>query len=81
MKPGLDEGVELGDLLFEADHPLRQASHHRGGRLLAGQRGVLGPGRLDDSLSECDGTFDLALRFFSQVSMRLTPLRRIAAGV
>ena len=78
-KPGLDESVELGDLLIEGHHPLREAGHHGGGQLLAGQRGVLGLGRLDGGLARRGSA--RTLRFFSQVAMRLAPVRRIAAGV
>jgi hypothetical protein len=60
-KPGRDERVELGDLLVEGHHRLRQADHHVGGQLLAGQRGVLGLCRLQCGLRQNRGASDLAV--------------------
>ncbi len=78
-KPGLDVGVEFRDLLLEGHHPLREAGHHGGGQLLTGQRGVLGLGCLDGGAG--DAAAPLALRFFSHVSMRFAPVRRMPVGV
>ncbi|WP_189307281.1 hypothetical protein [Streptomyces albospinus] len=50
VKPGLDDGVELGDLLFEGRHPFRAAGDLRGGQLLSRQCGVLSLGSRDGGL-------------------------------
>lgn len=60
-KPGLDQGVELGDLLIEGHHPFREAGHHGSRQLLAGQGGLLGLGGLHGRLRESGGAADLAV--------------------
>ena len=60
-KPALDERVDLGDLLVEGHHLLRQRVHHRGGQLLAGHGGVLALGGLDGGPGEGCGVADLAV--------------------
>ncbi|KUN31410.1 hypothetical protein AQJ27_51415 [Streptomyces olivochromogenes] len=82
-KPGLDELVDLGDLLVEADHLRRQRVHHRGGQSLARQAGVLALSRLEGGLGQLVGAEDLAVS-----QPRLQPLaadpaeggRRLVAG-
>lgn len=60
-KPGLDELVDLGDLLVEAPHLRRQRVHHAGGQPLARQAGVLALGGLEGCLGQLVGAVDLAV--------------------
>uniref|UniRef100_UPI002F91974E hypothetical protein n=1 Tax=Streptomyces anthocyanicus TaxID=68174 RepID=UPI002F91974E len=58
--PGLNELAELGDLLIEEHHLLRERLHHLAGQLLLRQAGVLAPGRCDRGLGELIGSENFA---------------------
>lgn len=78
-KPGRDEFVDLGDLLVEAHHLLRQGVDHLSGDLLPGDGGVLALGCVQGIFGQ--GSALRTLRFLSHVSSRPRPVRRRAAGV
>ncbi|MDQ0904028.1 hypothetical protein QFZ22_000013 [Streptomyces canus] len=60
-KPGLDELVELDDLLVEGHHLLRQGVHQLRGQSFPGKAGELAFGGLDGCLGELVGVADAAV--------------------
>ncbi len=78
-KPVLDESVEFRDLLIKGHHPLREADHHGGGQSFAGS--AVCWAWAASTAVPASAAAPFTLRFFSQVSIRFAPVRRIAAGV
>lgn len=85
VEPGLDERVELGDLLVEGQHPLAMRAAMAAARVSPG-RAVRWALAASTAVSASVTAF-FTLRFFSQVPIRfsqvpirLAPLRRIAAS-